>query len=93
MSCLECKCNRCANSVELSCEYFTPGEGDFPCFTCDECKHFDGDWSKRTKWRRDCDKYKLPARKIELQREAAEREAARRRRQIRLLHPWRDEKT
>lgn len=85
MSCGDCKCNFCANSVELGLPYFTPGEGDFPCFTCDECKHYDGDWKKKSQWRPDCEHYKTPAKKIEAHRRATEWEAEKRRRQLRVI--------
>lgn len=32
----------------------TPGEvqnAEDICFCCDECKHYDGDFSKRSQWR------------------------------------------
>lgn len=72
MSCPDCKCNICANSVEIGPTYFTPGDGDFPCFTCDECRHYDGDYNKKSMWRPDCAKYKEP----EKRRNAKAKEAA-----------------
>ena len=82
MSCYECKCNTCANSSELTGSIFTPGECDFFCYTCDECKHYDGDWRKRTMFRRDCEKYKEP----EKRRQAVEqRRVAEMRKQIYLI--------
>lgn len=82
MSCYGCKCNFCANSVELGPPYWTPGECDFSCFTCDECKWYDGDMKKRSQWRGECPHFKEPAKRIQIHREAAEREAQRRRRLI-----------
>ena len=82
MSCYGCKCNLCANSSELSGRYFTPGECDFFCYTCDECRHYDGDWSKRTMWRQECSKYKEPR---QLQEDRANKAAARMRQQIHVI--------
>lgn len=68
MGCYGCKCNLCVRSCELYSGYFTPGEiGDVSevCYTCDECKHFDGDHRKRSMWRGECEGYKEPARYIE----------------------------
>ena len=85
MRCYDCKCNFCANSVELGPPYMTPGEADFPCFTCDECRHYDGDWKKSIQWRPDCERYKKPAKKTEMERLASDQEAERRRRQLRVM--------
>ena len=82
MSCYECKCNLCANSSELTGRYFTPGECDFFCYTCDECRHYDGDYRKKSNQRRDCDKYKEPE---ELRRNRTERAAAEMRKKIHLI--------
>lgn len=60
MSCHSCKCNYCARSCELFSGYFTPGEvGDIEkvCYTCDECKWWDGDHRKRSLWRGECQGY------------------------------------
>lgn len=70
MSCYGCKCNLCARSCELYSEYITIGEVDECCFTCDECKHFGNDWSKRSQWRKDCDKYLEPAKLAAMRAEA-----------------------
>ena len=58
MSCYGCKCNFCARSCELYVGYFTLGEVtdvEQVCYTCDECKWFDGDHSKRSQWRGECE--------------------------------------
>lgn len=51
--------------MELEPKYFTPGEvqdvNDI-CFFCDECYLYDGDHSKRSRWRPDCPGY-IEARK------------------------------
>ncbi len=85
MSCYGCKCNTCANSVELGPPYWTPGEGDFLCFTCDECRRYDGNWGKKSQWRPDCERYKIPKKLIEAHRRAAEWEAEKLRRQFRVI--------
>lgn len=56
-NCYGCACNTCANSVELPIWYMTMGEMMEPCFTCDECRHFDGDGKKRIQWRDTCCKH------------------------------------
>lgn len=68
MGCYGCKCNLCVRSCELYSGYFTPGEvGDVSevCYTCDECKYFDGDPHKRSMWRGECDGHREPIRYIE----------------------------
>ena len=79
MSCQQCVCNLCAKSVELPVTLFTPGEAAEPCFTCDECRRYGGDYSKPTQERRSCGMYQAPA-KMGGGREAAiERQAQQRR--------------
>lgn len=85
MSCAGCACNFCANSVELFVDYMTPGESDFPCYTCDECKWCDGDWKKRSQWRGECAHFKEPAKRIQLRQAAADRDAHRRRSMFRVI--------
>lgn len=60
MSCEGCKCNFCAHSCELPARFITIGEVDEVCFTCDDCKHWGGDYSKRSMWRQDCPNYLEP---------------------------------
>lgn len=55
------------------------------CYCCDECKHYDGDYNKKSQWRPECSKKRLPAKYIAEKREAAEREAQRRRASFRLI--------
>lgn len=38
------------NSVELLSWYVTIGEAVEPCFSCDDCRHYDGDLRKRSQW-------------------------------------------
>lgn len=79
MSCQQCICNLCAKSVELMPTLFTPGEATEPCFTCDECRWYDGDTRKKSQWRQSCEGYQAPA-KME---GAKDRAADRRARQLR----------
>lgn len=75
MSCYGCACNHCLYNAELESWYFTPVEVqnvEDICFCCDECKHYDGDYTKRSQWRPDCLKRKLPEKYIEVQRRAEE---------------------
>lgn len=53
--CGGCICNHCANNVETidNCTR----EMKEPCFTCDECRCYDGDMKKRDKWRQECSEY------------------------------------
>lgn len=71
MSCYRCICQFCANGVELDLQYLTPGELEFYCFDCDECKHYDGDFHKRSKWKENCPKHKEAAKYIEMKAQAA----------------------
>lgn len=70
-------------NAELEAWYFTPGElqnVDDICYCCDECKHYDGDYTKKSQWRPECEKRKLPRKYIEVQERA---EACRKRREDR----------
>lgn len=60
MNCHGCKCDHCAKSSELPVRYMTQGEADECCFTCDECRHYDGDYNKRSLWREECENYIEP---------------------------------
>jgi hypothetical protein len=53
--CGDCICNHCSNNVE--CYDNCTGEMIFPCFTCDECRCFDG--RGRYNWRTECEKYRI----------------------------------
>ena len=55
--CGGCICNHCANSAE--CWDNCTGEMEFPCFTCDECIHYDGFGNKRSQKRLECMNYKV----------------------------------
>lgn len=71
--CYGCLCDTCANSVELLSWYVTIGEASEPCFSCDECRHYDGDRRKRSQWHDACPRY-IEAKKA---REARARELER----------------
>lgn len=73
--CYGCLCDTCANSVELLSWYFTLGEGEEPCFSCDECRHYDGDLHKPDQWHNTCPRHieakkAVEARKRELEHRA-----------------------
>ena len=63
--CSKCLCQFCAYNCELHPMYTTPREVDHCCFTCDECKHYDGDTQKRSQWRTECPKYREAAKRAE----------------------------
>ena len=70
MSCYGCKCDSCARNCELPSWLTTPGEITDPemiCFTCDECRWFDGDHSKRDRWRYECEGYQEARKHSELE--------------------------
>lgn len=78
--CYGCLCDTCANSVELLSWYFTPGEATEPCFSCDECRHYDGDYKKRDCWHETCPSH-IEAKKAVEARLRHEEEAAEKRAQ------------
>ncbi len=55
--CGGCICDHCANSVE--CWDDCAGEMGFPCFTCDECVHYDGHGNGRSQKMTECRDYKV----------------------------------
>lgn len=55
--CYGCLCDTCANSVELLSWYFTAGEAEEPCFSCDDCLHYDGSLEKPDHWHNECHRY------------------------------------
>ncbi len=85
MSCQQCICNLCAKSVELTPTLFTPGEATEPCFTCDDCRRYDGDHSKPTQERRSCGMYQRPAKLLGVREAAAERQAQQRRANFKVI--------
>lgn len=88
MSCYGCICNHCLFNVETEPWYFTPGEVqdvEDLCYCCDECKHYDGDYAKRSQWRPECEKHRYPVKYVEQQRRAAEHRAQKRRAAFRII--------
>ncbi len=88
MGCYVCKCNFCARNCELYPGYFTPGEiADVSeiCYTCDECKQYDGDPRKGNMWRQECDGYREPRKRTEAKAKIADARARAMRRQIRVI--------
>lgn len=88
MSCYGCACNHCLYNAEAESWYFTPGEiqdVEDICYCCDECKHYDGDFSKRSQWRQECRKKRLPEKYIQMQREAEERAARKRQKDFHVI--------
>lgn len=79
MGCYGCLCNFCANSCELSVDYITAGECDEPCYNCDDCRHYDGDWSKRSRWTKECLNYKEAQKHVENRRKIENIRAEKRR--------------
>lgn len=77
MGCFGCKCNFCARNCEIYSGYFTPGEiADISevCYTCDECRSYDGDTRKRDMWRGECGEYREAAKHIEARARAMRRQ-------------------
>ena len=73
-----CICNNCLYNCELFSAYFTPGEikdVEDVCYCCDECKWFDGDYTKRSQWRKSCEKFRLPAKYKEHLEQMKQKEA------------------
>ncbi|WP_455581186.1 hypothetical protein [Dysosmobacter sp.] len=74
MSCFRCRCNTCVRSAELFSGYFTPGEiqdVEQICYTCDECRWWDGDHRKRSQWRDTCPGYMEPIKYADMRARAA----------------------
>lgn len=70
MACYRCACNHCVYNAELESWYITLGEiknVEDICYCCDECRHYDGDCTKRSRWRQKCKKKKLPCKYIVLE--------------------------
>ena len=73
MACNGCICRFCAYSCELDLRYRTPGEIGEYCWTCDECRHYDGNHSKRSQWRTECPNFREPVKRTEYLSEIARR--------------------
>lgn len=62
MNCRGCKCDSCVRSSELMPWDRTDSEmailsSEEFCFTCDECRHWGGDWNKKSQRREECPNY------------------------------------
>ncbi len=53
--CYDCICNHCTNSTE--CGDIDTGEADKACYTCENCKYFDG--NGKSMWQAECAEYKI----------------------------------
>ena len=92
MSCYGCACEHCVYNSELSIWDFTirevTDEEDI-CFSCDECRNYDGDRAKRNQYREACSHQRLAEkylqRKCESDARAAERIAINRRKSFRII--------
>lgn len=73
--CYGCLCDTCANSVELLSWYMTIGECVEPCFSCDECRHYDGDLHKPDQWHGTCPRHIEAKKAIEARVREMERRA------------------
>lgn len=70
MSCLGCKCIFCARNVDLSLEYFSPGEikkASDLCYDCDACEGI----GKQNLYKRGCPRFKEAVKSIEARITAA----------------------
>lgn len=55
--CGGCICNKCANDVNGR---YTPGEMEEPCFNCEECREYDGDYrNKSCNKKTECESFKM----------------------------------
>lgn len=72
-------------SVELTPTLFTPRETAEPCFTCDECRCCDGDHSKKSQWRKSCERYQTLAKLEGVKERAADWRARQRRLNFRVI--------
>lgn len=56
-----------------------------PCFTCDECRGYDGDTRKKSQWRQSCEGYQAPAKMEGAKDRAADRQARQLRANFRVI--------
>ena len=52
--CANCLCMKCANNVEEVWHKVKPEEQKEPCFNCDECTIYTGEYKHRVKRKEDC---------------------------------------
>lgn len=54
LSCTNCLCKYCGNNVEELWRTVKAGEMRKPCFNCDECRIYSGDYKDSLKIRENC---------------------------------------
>lgn len=54
VECANCLCQYCANNVEGDIK---PGEMQEPCFNCDDCRAYDGDYRKQNQHKEECTEF------------------------------------
>lgn len=52
--CVNCICMKCANNVEEVWHKVKPEEQKEPCFICDECSLYTGEYKHRVQRKEDC---------------------------------------
>ncbi len=55
--CTNCLCEYCVNNAEQSRDKVKPGEMQEPCFSCDECRVYDGNSWKQNQRKEICVKF------------------------------------
>lgn len=55
--CANCLCERCVNNVEDLWSKVQPGEQIEPCFNCDECRLYTGEYKHRIQRKEDCNEF------------------------------------
>ena len=55
--CANCLCERCANNAEEVWHKVMPEEMKEPCFNCDECRLYTGEYMHKILQKEDCGEY------------------------------------
>lgn len=55
--CTNCLCEFCVNNAEQSRDKVKLGEMREPCFNCDECRVYDGDYRKQNQHKEECTEF------------------------------------
>lgn len=55
--CGGCLCDQCANNVENL--HTEAGEMREPCFSCDECRWYDGNTRSKDMWTETCERFRI----------------------------------
>lgn len=63
--CGGCICNQCANDVNGRGK---ASEAERPCFNCDDCRNYDGDFKKKNNKRFECESFKITSYQVERNR-------------------------